>query len=272
MGDSAYIHGTAPEEQRRLSRLNELLNNAALQQIALRGGEKILDVGCGLAQLTRAMARVAGDSGRVIGIERSVEQLSLAKQIAASEGEENLVDLRQGSATALPLRREEWGCFDIVHTRFLLEHVPDPLEVVRMMVEAARPGGRIILQDDDHDVLRLWPEPPGFVELWNAYVRSYETLGNDAFIGRRLAQLLSSSGAGPVRNTWLFFGSCAGNPDFPDYATNLIGVLISARDTICATGLMKLDSFEQVISTLRRWAERPDAAIWYSVCYAEGIK
>ena len=57
MSESRYIHGTAPEEQARLSQLNQLLNDAALRELRLRGGERIVDFGSGLSQLTRAMAR-----------------------------------------------------------------------------------------------------------------------------------------------------------------------------------------------------------------------
>jgi 2-polyprenyl-3-methyl-5-hydroxy-6-metoxy-1,4-benzoquinol methylase len=47
------------------------------------------------------------------------------------------------------------GHFDVAHARFLLEHVPDPLVIVRTMVRAVRPGGRVILADDDYEGLRL---------------------------------------------------------------------------------------------------------------------
>jgi ubiquinone/menaquinone biosynthesis C-methylase UbiE len=272
MSESLYIHGTAPDEQQRLSLLNTLLNDAALQRLALRGGEKILDVGCGLGQLTRAMARAAGSSGRVVGIERSLEQLRESKRLASLAGEEGLFDLRQGNATSLPLRREEWASFDIVHTRFLLEHVNDPLAVVRMMVEAVRPGGRIILQDDDHDVLRIFPEPAGFYELWEAYMRSYEKLRNDPYIGRRLVSLLHQSGALPVLNDWLFFGSCFGHPHFPAYASNLRGVIESAKDAIVPTGLLDQARFDAAIQALQEWEQKPEASLWYAVCWAEGTK
>ena len=36
------------------------------------------------------------------------------------------------------------------------------------MIKALRPGGRIVLEDDPHDTLRLWPEPPGFDLLTGA--------------------------------------------------------------------------------------------------------
>ena len=68
MSESVYLHGTAPEEQNRLSLLNDLLNESAIQMMNLKGGERILDVGSGLGQLTRAMARAAGRT--VVGIEQ----------------------------------------------------------------------------------------------------------------------------------------------------------------------------------------------------------
>ena len=126
------------------------------------------------------------------------------------------MEFRQGDARQLPLRDEEWGTFDLAHTRFLLEHVADPLAVVAAaMARAVRPGGRIVLEDDDHEGLRLWPEPPRIrPTLWQAYQRSYEHLGNDPAIGRRLVSLLVDAGATPVRNSFVFFGSCAGDPRF----------------------------------------------------------
>lgn len=267
-----YIHGTHAEEQLRLSRLNNLMNAASLREMALMGGEKILDVGSGLGQFSRVMARAAGPSGKVIGIEKNKEQLNEALRLARQQGEEDLVEMRQGDALSFPLQNQEWNSFDVAHTRFLLEHLNDPLSVVRDMVRAVRPGGRIILEDDDHDVLRLWPEPPGFWNIWYSYMRSYDRLGNDPYIGRRLVSLLHQAGASPKRNTWIFFGSCAGNPTFDLLVDNLIEVLIGAREAILLTGKLELEEFQAGVNALQSWRLRPDPAIWFSICWAEGIK
>jgi SAM-dependent methyltransferase len=270
--DSHYIHGTEPEEQERLSRLNGLLNHASLRELALQGGERILDVGCGLGQFTLAAARAAGPTGFVLGTDNSAEQLAQARRQVEGQRDAAPVEFREGDARKLPLRPDEWGTFDLVHTRFLLEHVPDPLAVVREMVRAVRPGGRIALADDPHDVMRLWPEPPGFAPLWAAYIRSYDRLGNDPHVGLRLVQLLHQAGAEPLRNTWIFFGSCAGRPDFGDYVDNLIGVLQTAREAMVTGALLTEPEFDSAIAALRDWCRRPDAALWFAMAWAEGVK
>jgi SAM-dependent methyltransferase len=187
----SYLHGTAPEEQARLSSLNDLLNRAALRELGLRGGERIVDFGAGIGQLTRAMARAAG--APVLGIERSPQQIAEASRQAKEAGEESLLLLRQGDVQEGVSRSEE-GSYDLAHARFVLEHVPDPLVVVRAMMRALRPGGRIVLQDDDHDILRLWPEPLGVRALWAAYMRAFDRVGNDPYVGRRLVE--------PSRSWW----------------------------------------------------------------------
>jgi SAM-dependent methyltransferase len=265
---SEYIHGTHPDEQARLSLLNDLLNRGSLRELQLQGGERVLDVGCGLGQLARAMANGAGR--RVIGIERSAEQIAEGRRLAEREGEASFVEFRQGDASSFPLADDEWGTFDLAHTRFLLEHLREPLPVVRAMARAVRPGGRIVLEDDDHDLMRLWPEPPGFAALWHAYQRSYEHLGNDPVIGRRLVSLLVEAGAEPVRNTLVFFGSCAGERHFPGYVENLIGVIQGARATVLEAGLLEAASFDAAIAALREWSRHPAAAIWYAIAWAEG--
>jgi SAM-dependent methyltransferase len=265
---SEYLHGTRPDEQKRLSLLNDLLNAGSLREMRLQGAERILDVGSGLGQLSRAMARVAG--ARVIGVERSGEQIVEAERQAAEAGEAGMVEFRQGDALRLPLRDEEWGTFDLAHTRFLLEHVREPLPIVQAMLRAVRPGGRIILEDDDHDLMRLWPEPPGFEALWQAYQRGYECLGNDPQVGRRLVSLLVESGAEPARNTFIFFGSCAGEAHFPHYVENLIGVVNGARATIVEAGLLDAASFDAAIAELREWSRGAAATIWYAIAWAEG--
>jgi len=266
---SKYIHGTNPEEQQRLTLLNTvLLNEACLKELSLSGGEKILDVGSGLGQFSRAMARKTGK--KVVGIERSGEQINEAMRQAKIDHEEEIVEFHEGDARNLPLRDDEWGTFDVAFTRFVLEHVPDPLNVVKQMVKAVRNGGRVVLADDDHDVLRFNPEVHGFAGLWSSYMQTYSKLGNDPIIGRKLVSLLHEAGAAPLRNTWIFFGSNPGDKHFDFYIDNLIRVVDGAKGEIIRQKLFDEKKFDEIISSFQSWRRLPDATLWYAVSWAEG--
>jgi ubiquinone/menaquinone biosynthesis C-methylase UbiE len=267
--DNLYVHGTHPEEQARLTRLNTLLNQGSIRELAAKNGERMLDVGAGLGQLARAVAKITRIPA--IGVERSADQIAEGIRQARAAGEEHWLELRRGDAQDLPLGDDEWATFDIAHARFLLEHVKNPLEIVKAMVRAVRPGGRIVLEDDDHDVLRLWPEPPGLAAVWKGYMRSYDRAGNDPLVGRRLVQLLHAAGAEPRRSTWIFFGACAGHADFELYVENLAIILEEAAGAIVATGIDRHD-LAAAMTALRLWKQRPDAALWFAMSWAEGIR
>ena len=266
----SYVHGTHAEEQRRLGDMNTLINDASLAALAPRPGERVLDVGCGLAQLTRDIARESGVA--VVGIERSAEQIARARELAAEAGEAAFVDLREGDALSPPLREDEWGTFDVAHTRFLLEHVPDPEGVVAAMARAVRPGGRVVLEDDDHDVLRLWPEPAHVADVWRAYQRTYDRLGCDPIVGRRLVQLLAGAGLRPRRIEQLPFGACSGHPASVPLVRNLADIFRGAREPILATGGTGPAEFEGALEALAAFERRDDAAFWYVIRWAEGVR
>lgn len=270
MSDRGYIHGTAAEEQQRLRLMNQILNEASLQELAPARGERVIEFGGGLCEFARIVARSTGVP--VVAIERSVEQIDKARRLATELGETELLDLREGDVFAPPLAEAERGSFDCAHARFLLEHLAEPQRAVDQMFAAIRPGGRIVLEDDDHDLLRLWPEPPGVMTLWRAYIRSYERLGNDPFTGRRLVEFLHRAGATPRRTTQIFFGSCAGNPTFDALVDNLAGFLSGALPTIVSLGLIDDAYADAALRSLGEWRSRPDAAFWYTMSWAEGVK
>jgi SAM-dependent methyltransferase len=267
---SNYVHGTDPAEQARLTLLNDLLNAACLREAQVKPGERILDVGAGLGQLTRSLARAAGCPA--VAVERSLEQRARGEALARADGEVALLEWRQGDALALPLVDAEWGTFDLGHARFILEHVPTPERVVAQLARAVRPGGRVVLCDDDHSVLRVYPEPPGFHAVWEAFIRTYDRNGNDPFVGRRLPALLQGAGLQPVRATWISFGGCAGQASFPGIVENLTGNLRGARAAIVATGSVNDVEVDRAVASLGELARTPGAALWYAFAWAEGVR
>jgi SAM-dependent methyltransferase len=266
---SHYVHGSSAEEQRRLGLMGAILDRRCLAELALRGDERILDVGCGLARFSREMAGAA-PRARVLAIERDERQLAAAREALAGDPCGTRIELRRGDAYDLPLGRRELGSFDLVWARFLLEHVDDPQRVVDALVRAAAPGGRIVLCDDDHDVLRLDPPLPAFEAVWDAYVATYRDHGNDPAVGRRLPRLLVAAGAKLVRTNWIFFGSCAGAPDWGLVIDNCRGILELSRAEI--ERHLPPAGVDRGLRELGEWSRRPDASFWLPLAWAEASK
>jgi hypothetical protein len=140
------------------------------------------------------------------------------------------------------------------------------------MVRAVKPGGRVILEDDDHEALIVYPSVPEFEAVWRAYARAYESGGRDPRIGRKLVALLSAAGAAPSRCDWPFFGACAGSAIYDVIVSNCRAILTGARATIVETGGITEAEFDAGLAAYDAWRERPDASYWYCTFWAEGTR
>ena len=120
--------------------------------------------------------------------------------------------------------------------------------------------------------MRLWPEPPGATDAWRAYLRAYDRAGNDPYVGRCLVQLLHEAGAEPRRNSSVFFVACAGNEKFARLVNNMVGIMSGAREAVLRYGLCDPTYYDAALEAFRKWGKRPDAAFWYGICWAEGVR
>ena len=116
------------------------LNPARLDYIEARaglGGRRVLDVGCGGGLLAEGMAR---RGARVTGIDLSPGALEVARLHALDGGVS--VDYRQVAAEELA--DTDHGTFDLVTCLEMLEHVPDPGQVIQAIARLVRPGGDVV--------------------------------------------------------------------------------------------------------------------------------
>ena len=273
-----HLHGALHADLQRLRRMNEFINAANVERLRLAGGEKILEVQSGLGLFAREMAREsrarAGprDNPKVVCIETHDELIYRSLELATSSGEDHLLDVRQGKLEDPPLLDDEWGTFDLVHCRFVLGQIEQPQAVVETLARALRPGGRMVLLDDDHDLLRLWPPLPAVEELWRAMIRAFSDRGTDPFLGRKLVAMMRVADLTPVTSDHLFFGGCAGEARWEFVTQNLLDILHSARQLILQSSAIARDLFDEVLESLRDWTRRADSALWYPACIAEAMK
>ncbi|MDX1944575.1 MAG: methyltransferase domain-containing protein [Pirellulaceae bacterium] len=261
MSDAQYIHGTAPDEQRRLAELNRLTNPAFLDFLELRPGDRVLEVGSGLGILAGEVARRV-PQGRVLGVELSTEQLAQAQPAA------NLSFL-QGDAHHLPLESDS---FDVVYCRYLLEHVADPPRVLAEMRRVLRPGGQIFLQENNILIHDLWPACPRFAAIWQKFAALQTRLGGDALIGKKLFALLRQAGFAEIRLSLASETHAAGEAGFAAWVENLIGNVASGRAALVLHGLASEAEIDGAMAELRAFRSLPDAAAYFYWNRAAAVK
>ena len=108
------------------------------ERLALEWGSTVLDLGCGPANITVALARAVGERGLVIGLD--VSEKMLARAVARTT-EPNTGYVR-ADAERLPLRDES---VDALSCSVVLQLVADVDAVLDHIDRVLRPGGRIAL-------------------------------------------------------------------------------------------------------------------------------
>jgi len=103
-------------------------------------GSVALDVCCGTADWTIALADAVGPNGKAYGLDFSKNMLSVGKEKVAAL-QLNQVELLHGNAMELPF---EDNMFDYVTIGFGLRNVPDYMQVLKEMTRVVKPGGKVI--------------------------------------------------------------------------------------------------------------------------------
>jgi demethylmenaquinone methyltransferase/2-methoxy-6-polyprenyl-1,4-benzoquinol methylase len=121
---------------------------------------RVLDVASGTAAVAIELAR-ASSARAVVGIDQSPEMLAAGKARVARAGLSSRVELKQGSAEALPF---DDGEFDALTFTYLLRYVDDPAAQMRELSRVVRPGGVVAMLE--------FAVPQGIWRpLWELYVR-----------------------------------------------------------------------------------------------------
>jgi len=108
-----------------------------MKKMNVKPGSKALDVCCGTADWTIALADAVGSSGEVIGLDFSKNMLKVGMEKVVGLGLKQ-VKLIHGNAMELPFPDNS---FDYVTIGFGLRNVPDYLQVLKEMLRVLKPGG-----------------------------------------------------------------------------------------------------------------------------------
>lgn len=158
-----------------------------LDQLRLRRGLRVLEVGCGAGDDVRTIARRVGPEGHVLGIDASAP--IVAEATRRSQGRNLPVSFQVGDALALDLPD---ASIDRCRAERVLMHVEgEPQAVLAEIARVLRPDGRAVVFDFDWDALVI---DGAERELTRRIVRSYSDGVRNGWVGRALPRMLRDAG------------------------------------------------------------------------------
>jgi ubiquinone/menaquinone biosynthesis C-methylase UbiE len=150
MDDTDYAFGRTPGEYERLIEQAERLRPLTHRMLVAAGitrGMQVLDVGCGVGDVSFLVATVVGPEGSVVGVDLDAEAIKLAEERRIARGITN-VEFRQSDARLVDSVR----LFDAAVGRFVLMYMNDPTAALRLIAERVRPGGILAFHEVDQRV------------------------------------------------------------------------------------------------------------------------
>jgi len=118
----------------------------ALIRAGLTAGMQVLDVATGSGQVAQSAILLAGQTGRVIGLDRSWQMLKEAKKRVT-------MPLVQAGADQLPFADNS---FDFLSMSYALRHLDDLHQTFREYLRVLKPGGIMLILDLTKPQSRLY--------------------------------------------------------------------------------------------------------------------
>jgi ubiquinone/menaquinone biosynthesis C-methylase UbiE len=175
-----------------LDTVQKLLNNfkqLTYEQMRMRPGQKVLDVGCGPGTDTIPLAQQVSPSGQIIGVDYDAKMIAEAEQRAQKAGVSGWVIHKCADAIELPF---ESNYFDACRSERLFEHLLDPANALSEMVRVTKSDGWIVVLDSDWGTLSI---DANDIETERRLVRFLsEDIVNNGYSGRQLCRLFKKQG------------------------------------------------------------------------------
>ena len=148
---------------------------------------EVLCVGCGPGVILRAVCAL-DPATRGTGIDVSADRVRDAIQRSSADDRVKFVC---GDAHAMEFPSHS---FDVVYSRMLFQYLKEKERALAEMVRVCRPGGTVLIQDLDGQLLWNYPEEPEIQHAVERVVASLAKTGFDPFVGRKLYSLAHKAG------------------------------------------------------------------------------
>jgi ubiquinone/menaquinone biosynthesis C-methylase UbiE len=189
---TTYVMGHDDRERRRLVLQASILNpltDQLFRRAGISSGMNVLDIGCGVGDVSLLAARLVGRHGSVTSVDIDPAALKTLGARASAEAMKNIECIHADIHTWKPGRR-----FDAVVGRHILIHSRNPLAVLQDSAALLHERGLAAFHEYDFSVIhRGWPPTPLRERVMDVFDRFFAR-ASSSNIGSRLPTLLMEAG------------------------------------------------------------------------------
>jgi SAM-dependent methyltransferase len=213
-GDAIYAPGYSEEERQRLIEQAGFFGGFTERLLVDAGigpGMRVLDVGCGVGDVSLLVASLVRPEGAVLGVDSNPLALGHARERVSAMGLTN-VDFVEGNIRDLAFDEP----FDAAVGRLVLMYLADPAATLRRIAALLRPGGIIAFQELTLTESGLtYPEAPLLQRTGTLINETFRRAGMEMEMGLKLYPAFIAAGLpAPATRAERPIG---GGPDFPGY-------------------------------------------------------
>lgn len=173
------------ERQRLLEKVNGPSLDRLIDSLTIPRETKCLDLGCGIGEGTRHLARELGMTSEVVGVDIDPVLVKVAEETPSRRHAR--IRYQQGDANALLFEDQS---FDLVYARSLLQHMEKPERVLSEMLRVCKSGGIVALQEGNVAWQYCYPRSWAYERIGDVWGK----LLKNAFIGQKLWSLFQQAG------------------------------------------------------------------------------
>jgi len=265
-----YLHGFSEEEQMRLIAQNKVLSPDIYAWLDLSKSKNLLEIGCGVGAQMMEILKKYPDI-KITGIDLHEAQILKAKEVLSNRGIDPLRYKLISGNILNPIDIDH--DFDDILLVWVLEHVKNPLELLKSGQQYLRKGGKIHITEVYNRSFDLFPSSPKILSFWKRMDEFQNSLGGNGQIGLELGNLLYESGFTKIQTHShpLFFDKT--KPErratFLSYWTELME---SSAMTMISNKVISKEEWHEVENLMREIQSNENAIFYYSWIQACGEK
>ena len=202
----------------------------------------------------------SGARVKIDGIDISKEQLEVAKHYLKKEINEKRMSLHQKDAQTFSLNKPK---YDAAFLCWFLEHVPDPLKVLKRTKAHLKPGAKIYCTEVFNQTHFMEPYSAAYLKYWFEFNDYQWSIGGHPFVGSMLGHYLKEAGFVDIQVQSIPLHFDSREPErraaFIDF---FYKILLSAKETLLDEGRITPEQLKQMDKEVEK-AKKTKESVFY---------